>query len=34
MADMQPEAHENSVRRAFPRPGETGTIGEIPQLLP
>ena len=34
MADMQPEAHENSIKRIFPRLGETGTVAEILTLLP
>ncbi|WP_020661628.1 isochorismatase family protein [Amycolatopsis benzoatilytica] len=34
MADTQPEAHENSVQRIFPRLGETGTVAEILELLP
>ena len=33
MADMSPEAHENSVTRIFPRLGETGTTEEILALL-
>jgi nicotinamidase-related amidase len=33
MADMSPEAHENSVVRIFPRLGETGTTDEILALL-
>lgn len=33
MADMSPEAHENSIKRIFPRLGETGTTAEIATLL-
>jgi len=33
MTDTSPEAHENSVRRIFPRLGETGTAAEIIALL-
>ncbi len=33
MTDMRPEAHENSVRRIFPRLGETATTDEILALL-
>ncbi|MEI9947804.1 MAG: isochorismatase family cysteine hydrolase [Pseudomonadota bacterium] len=33
MADLNPEAHFNSVTRIFPRLGETGTTQEIIQLL-
>jgi nicotinamidase-related amidase len=33
MTDMNPDAHINSVARIFPRIGETGTTGEIIDLL-
>lgn len=33
MADMNPEAHLNSITRIFPRLGETGTTAEIVALL-
>ncbi|MFJ5262257.1 hydrolase [Streptomyces sp. NPDC088387] len=33
MSDMNPQAHENSVTRIFPRLGETGTTDEILELL-
>lgn len=33
MTDMSGEAHDNSVRRIFPRLGETGTTDEIVKLL-
>ncbi|MEU3841354.1 hydrolase [Streptomyces sp. NPDC028635] len=33
MSDMDAEAHSNSVRRIFPRLGETGTTEEILELL-
>jgi nicotinamidase-related amidase len=33
MTDMSAEAHENSVKRIFPRLGETGTTAEIVALL-
>jgi nicotinamidase-related amidase len=33
MTDMNPDAHSNSVKRIFPRLGETGTTGEIIALL-
>ncbi|TRV79374.1 isochorismatase family protein [Streptomyces sp. 130] len=33
MTDMNGEAHDNSVRRIFPRLGETGTTDEIVKLL-
>jgi nicotinamidase-related amidase len=33
MTDTSPEAHENSVKRIFPRLGETGTAQEIIDLL-
>jgi nicotinamidase-related amidase len=33
MADLQPDAHTNSVTRIFPRLGETGTTDEILELL-
>lgn len=33
MADMRPEAHDNSVRNIFPRLGETGAADEIIALL-
>jgi nicotinamidase-related amidase len=33
MTDMSPEAHENSIKRIFPRMGETGTSAEIIALL-
>ena len=33
MTDLDPEAHRHSVARIFPRIGETGTTGEILQLL-
>ncbi|MGA7810181.1 isochorismatase family protein [Bradyrhizobium sp.] len=33
MTDTNPDAHDNSVRRIFPRLGETGTTGEIIDLL-
>ena len=33
MTDLRPEAHDNSVRRIFPRLGETATTDEIIALL-
>ena len=33
MADLSPEAHENSITRIFPRIGETGTTADILALL-
>ena len=33
MADMDPEAHRNSIERIFPRLGETGATAEIIDLL-
>jgi hypothetical protein len=33
MTDMNPDAHDNSMARIFPRLGETGTTQEIIQLL-
>jgi nicotinamidase-related amidase len=33
MTDMNADAHINSVMRIFPRIGETGTTGEIIDLL-
>jgi nicotinamidase-related amidase len=33
MTDMNPDAHQNSVTRIFPRLGETGTTQEIIDLL-
>jgi nicotinamidase-related amidase len=33
VTDMNPEAHANSITRIFPRLGETGTTGEIIDLL-
>jgi nicotinamidase-related amidase len=33
MTDMNPDAHENSIRRIFPRLGETGTTAEIVAAL-
>ncbi|MGK4585573.1 hydrolase [Kitasatospora sp. HPMI-4] len=33
MADMDQEAHRNSIERIFPRLGETGTTAEIVELL-
>jgi nicotinamidase-related amidase len=33
MTDMNPDAHENSVTRIFPRLGETGTTQEVLDLL-
>ncbi|MEV6703552.1 hydrolase [Streptomyces sp. NPDC051453] len=33
MTDLDVEAHRNSVERIFPRLGETGTTGEITELL-
>ncbi|MEU2054926.1 isochorismatase family protein [Streptomyces bungoensis] len=33
MADSDPEAHEGSVRRIFPRLGESGTTAEVLALL-
>ncbi|MET8246476.1 hydrolase [Streptomyces sp. NPDC005202] len=33
MADLDPEAHRNSLERIFPRLGERGTTAEILQLL-
>ncbi|MET8827256.1 hydrolase [Streptomyces sp. NPDC004610] len=33
MGDRVAEAHDNSVRRIFPRLGETGTTGEVLELL-
>lgn len=29
MADLRPEAHENSLQRLFPRMGERGTTAEV-----
>ncbi|GAB0116382.1 cysteine hydrolase family protein [Acidisoma sp. 7E03] len=34
MADLRPEAHENSIARIFPRLGERGTAEEVLALLP
>ncbi|GAA3579381.1 hydrolase [Amycolatopsis ultiminotia] len=34
MTDRDPAAHDNSVRKIFPRLGETGTTEEIIRLLP
>ncbi|MEO6084397.1 MAG: isochorismatase family protein [Umezawaea sp.] len=34
MTDMDAEAHDNSIRRIFPRMAETGTTAEIVALLP
>lgn len=33
MADLRPEAHENSLARIFPRLGELGTAAEVLALL-
>ncbi|HTT97379.1 MAG TPA: cysteine hydrolase [Rhizomicrobium sp.] len=33
MTDMSPEAHENSIKRIFPRMGETGTTAEIVAMI-
>jgi hypothetical protein len=33
MADRDPELHENSVRRVFPRLGETATTDDILAML-
>jgi len=33
MTDMSPDAHENSVKRIFPRLGETGTAADIVALV-
>jgi nicotinamidase-related amidase len=33
MADRDPELHENSVQRIFPRLGETATSGDILAML-
>ncbi len=33
MTDMNADAHENSLKRVFPRLGESGTTAEILQLL-
>ena len=33
MTDMSPDAHENSIKRIFPRLGETGTAAEVIALL-
>ncbi|MFG3364115.1 hydrolase [Streptomyces sp. NPDC090032] len=33
MTDLDVEAHHNSIERIFPRLGETGTTGEITELL-
>lgn len=33
MADGNPDAHQNSVERIFPRLGETGSVDEIVSLL-
>jgi nicotinamidase-related amidase len=33
VTDMNPEVHENSVTRIFPKLGETGTTAEIVELL-
>jgi len=33
MTDMSAEAHENSLKRIFPRLGETGTASDIVTLL-
>jgi nicotinamidase-related amidase len=33
MTDLNADAHDNSVRRIFPRLGETATVGEIVALL-
>ena len=32
MSDLDPRAHRGSIERIFPRPGETGTTAEIPEL--
>lgn len=34
MADLRPEAHENSIARIFPRLGERGTAEAVLALLP
>lgn len=34
MTDLNPEAHQNSLTRIFPRLGETGTSAQILELLP
>lgn len=34
MSDMDADVHRNSVLRIFPRIGETGTAGQIIELLP
>ncbi len=33
MTDLNPDAHDNSIARIFPRLGETGTTQEIIDLL-
>jgi nicotinamidase-related amidase len=33
MADLNPDAHANSIARIFPRLGETGTTEELVALL-
>jgi hypothetical protein len=33
MTDMSAEAHDNSVKRIFPRLGETGSSADIVTLL-
>ncbi|MFD0067068.1 isochorismatase family protein [Streptomyces sp. NPDC056910] len=33
MTDLDPEAHENTVDRVFPKLGETGTVKEITDLV-
>jgi nicotinamidase-related amidase len=33
MTDMDEGAHENSIRKIFPRLGETGTVDEIVEML-
>jgi hypothetical protein len=33
MTDRDPDAHENSIKRIFPRLGETGSAQEIIALL-
>jgi hypothetical protein len=30
---MNPDAHENSIKRIFPRIGETGSVQEIVAML-
>ena len=34
MTDRRPEAHDYSIRKVFPRLGETGMSQEIIDLLP